>query len=583
MASVPGERRAGRGRAKRGETAPARVRATTRLVTLLLLVALSALFLGAQQEPPATTTPAAPPSPTVPIQASDGSPVMLHGKEIFRITQPLGAYTAAERAENTSRRLLRLAESPEATLPPVLAEEQEGLTVISCGDTRIVSITEADARAAGLDRLVYAQQLTETLSATLDEEHRQFSWRALAQGFAMALLATVALYFFFRLSRRALRSAVRGILRVKKKRIHDIRFQKTVLLTSSRISRVLVLLARVTWIFLLMLALYIYLPIVFRFFPYTRELSNQIIRYTLNPLRVLWEMFIAEIPNLFFIIVIAVLTYYAIRFARFLFHEVELGNIELPGFFPDWAMPTYKIVRLILLAFAVVIAYPYIPGSSSDAFKGISIFFGLLFSLGSTGIVANGVSGVILTYTRAFVIGDRVKIGETTGDVVEKTLLVTRLRTTKNVDVSVPNSILLSSQIINYSAVSREKGLILHTTVTIGYDVPWRTVHGLLIGAAIDTREVLENPKPFVLQTSLDDFYVSYELNAYTNNSKRMAAIYSDLHGHIQDKFNEAGVEIMSPHYRAARDGNQTTIPADYLPSTYRAPRFQMEQHRPEE
>ncbi|MCW5966019.1 MAG: mechanosensitive ion channel, partial [Bryobacterales bacterium] len=185
--------------------------------------------------------------------------------------------------------------------------------------------------------------------------------------------------------------------------------------------------------------------------------------------------------------------------------------------------------------------------------------------------------------TRAFVIGDRVKVGETTGDVVERTLLVTRLRTTKNVDVSVPNSMLLSNQIINYSAVAREKGLILHTTVTIGYDVPWRTVHSLLIGAALDTRDILENPKPFVLQTSLDDFYVSYELNAYTHNSKRIAAIYSDMHANIQDKFNEGGVEIMSPHYRAARDGNLTTIPAQYLPEDYRTPRFPVESHPPQE
>lgn len=540
----------------------------------MVLLAVLAALIWAPGQMPAQPAPADP-------ATGQSAPVVLHGRELFTIQQPLGAYSAAERARAISERLRVLAESTADELPPVVAEEVDGITVISCGDVRILSVTDADARSAGLERIAYAQELTEILGRILAEEQKQFSWRALLQGALMAVLATAALYVFYRLTRRGLRALIWGIFRLKEKHIHDIRFQKTVLVTSRRITRFLVLLARVAWVFLLLLALYVYLPIVFRFFPYTRELSNQIITYTLSPIRILWEMFLAEIPNLFFVIIIAVLTYYATRFARFLFREVESGNIELPGFYQDWAMPTYKIVRLMLVAFAVVVAYPYIPGSSSEAFKGITIFFGILFSLGSTSIVANGVSGVILTYTRAFVIGDRVKIGETTGDVVEKTLLVTRLRTPKNVDVSVPNSMLLSNQIINYSAVAREKGLILHTTVTIGYDVPWRTVHRLLVDAALATRDVLENPRPFVLQTSLDDFYVSYELNAYTNTPRRIAGIYSDIHANIQDKFNEAGVEIMSPHYRAARDGNQTTIPADYLPGDYQAPRFQIESRPP--
>ncbi len=544
-------------------------RASIRLLSVACLLAW-ALLLHAQPVPQVQEK-GPPPS---------GAAVTLHGKEIFRISEPLGAFSAAERASAISERLRVLSESLDDSLPPIVAEELDGITIISCGPTRILTVTDADARAVGTERLAYTAQLVELLGTILHEEQKQFTWRALLQGLALAILATLALYFFFRLTRRALRWLIRLLVRLKRTRIHDLRYQKTVLMSARRISRILVFAARAGWVFLMLLALYVYLPIVFRFFPYTRELSNQIIAYTLSPLRILWQAFLVEIPNLFFILVILVLTYYAIRFARFLFREVELGNIELPGFYTDWAMPTFKIVRVMLIAFAVVIAYPYIPGSGSEAFRGITIFFGVLFSLGSTGIVANVVSGVILTYTRAFVIGDRVKIGETTGDVVEKTMLVTRLRTVKNVDVSVPNSMLLSHQIVNYSSVAREKGLILHTTVTIGYDVPWRTVHQLLVSAALATRDLLENPKPFVLQTSLDDFYVSYELNAYTLSAKRMAGIYSELHANIQDKFNEAGVEIMSPHYRAARDGNLTTIPSQYLPEDYRPPSFQVDLKR---
>ncbi len=191
--------------------------------------------------------------------------------------------------------------------------------------------------------------------------------------------------------------------------------------------------------------------------------------------------------------------------------------------------------------------------------------------------MGNIVAGIVLTYTRAFLIGDRVQIANTIGDVIDKGLLVTRIRTIKNVEVAIPNSMVLSSHILNYSLQSQERGLILHTTVTIGYDTPWRLMHETLIKAAIATSDILQEPLPFVLQTSLDDFYVCYELNAYTNQPQEMAGIYSELHQNIQDECNEAGIEIMSPHYGALRDGNSSTIPSDHLPKEYQAPSFQVD------
>ncbi|TFH49653.1 MAG: mechanosensitive ion channel, partial [Methanothrix sp.] len=190
--------------------------------------------------------------------------------------------------------------------------------------------------------------------------------------------------------------------------------------------------------------------------------------------------------------------------------------------------------------------------------------------------IANIVAGVILTYMRAFKLGDRVKIADTIGDVVEKTLLVTRVRTIKNVDITVPNAMVLSSHIINYSSTAEDDGLILHTTITIGYDAPWRQVHELMIAAARATSNILETPAPFVLQTSLDDFYVSYQINAYTDKPSVMARTYSELHQNIQEKFNEGGVEIMPPHYATLRDGNMTTIPESYLPESYKQPPFRV-------
>lgn len=179
-------------------------------------------------------------------------------------------------------------------------------------------------------------------------------------------------------------------------------------------------------------------------------------------------------------------------------------------------------------------------------------------------------AGVVLTYTRAFKVGDRVKISDAVGDVVENNLLITRIRTIKNVDITVPNAMVLASHITNYSSSALEHGLILHTTVTIGYDAPWRQVHELLISAACATENILELPAPFVLQTSLDDFYVSYQINAFTNTPAVMARTYSVLHQNIQEKFNAAGVEIMSPHYSSLRDGSMITTPEPYLPEAYK-------------
>ena len=280
------------------------------------------------------------------------------------------------------------------------------------------------------------------------------------------------------------------------------------------------------------------------------------------------------LPKLFTIIVIVVVFKYVLKGTHFLKNELEEGNLSLPGFYADWANPTYQIIRVIIIAFMMVLIFPYLPGSDSPVFQGVSVFLGVLFTFGSSGSLSNIVAGLVLTYMRLFKIGDRVKIGEIIGDVIEKSLLVTRIRTIKNEIISIPNSTVMSSHTINYSSDTVDNGLILHTTVTIGYDVPWKDMHQALLNAADRTDLLMKEPKPFVLQTSLDDFYVSYQINAYTKEANKQATIYSELHQNIQDCCNEVGIEILSPHYRSARDGNMTTIPANYLDKDYKAPNF---------
>jgi small-conductance mechanosensitive channel len=273
-------------------------------------------------------------------------------------------------------------------------------------------------------------------------------------------------------------------------------------------------------------------------------------------------------------VVLLVIFRYILRFISYIKNEIENGELTVPGFYADWANPTYQIVRVLVLAFLLIVIFPYLPGSDSAVFKGVSVFVGVLFTFGSAGALGNIVSGVVMTYTRAFKLGDRVKIGEVTGDIIEKTLLVTRIRTIQNEIVSIPNSTVISNHTINYSSDARVNGLILHTSVTIGYDAPWRQVHQLLIDAALQTPMIEKEPVPYVYQTGLDDYYVSYRINAFTKEPNKQAAIYSLLHANIQDQFNQAGVEIMSPHYKAVRDGNAAAIPPDYLPKDYMPPGF---------
>lgn len=350
----------------------------------------------------------------------------------------------------------------------------------------------------------------------------------------------------------------------RRTRFNVVRFKQLELLTPDQITNFLVSLARYLQIGLNLVLGLVGLTFALSFFPGTQDFAFRVIDLLAELLvkagTVIWSF----VPNMLTLLMIAVITRYSLKLLSFFYNGFRKGRIRFPGLHPELAEPTYQLLRFFVVTLGLVAAYPYIPGSDSPVFRGITIFAGFLLSLGSTSLVTNIVSGVVLTYTRGLRIGDRVKIGQTTGDVVERTLLVTRVRTIKNVVITIPNGMVLNNEIINYSQPIAESELILHTTVTIGYDVPWRQVHHLLEQAALATRDILPAPAPFVLQTSLDDYYVSYELNACTHIPERMAAIYSELHQNIQDWFNEAGVEIMSPAFTAYRDGDEVTIPAHY-------------------
>ncbi len=296
-------------------------------------------------------------------------------------------------------------------------------------------------------------------------------------------------------------------------------------------------------------------------FNWSQQLAARLIVLIARALNYVWESFTGYLPNLITIIVILVVTRYLIRLIGSVFEGIRSRRIYLKNFYPEWADTSFGIIKLMIYALAAVIIFPYLPGSSSPAFQGISIFVGVLVSLGSTTAVSNVIAGVVLTYTRAFKVGDQVEVADTRGRVVERSTFVTRIQTLKNVIVSIPNSMVLNNNIINYSKNLGQTGLLVHTSITIGYDVPWQTVSQLLVSAARKTDKIVADPEPFVLQTSLEDNYVSYEVNGWTRSPEELPRIYSSLHANILDEFHGHQVEITSPHYRAMRDGGATTIP----------------------
>lgn len=444
------------------------------------------------------------------------------------------------------------------------------------GDLIIMSVTDQDAKTAGMTREALAGNYSSRIRDAILAYQHAYSLKTLLLGGVYALVSTFILFLVLRMLGVFFRKLYAQLEHWRGSLIPSLRIQKFEILPADRIADLLIGFAKLVRLAVVLLLLYFYASLVLGYFPWTRNYAHVLLGYILSPLLVMGRTFVSYLPNLFFIAVTILVSYYVTRFVRIFFAEVGKGTVTLPNFYREWAEPTYKIARVLIFAMTAIVVFPYLPGSKSPAFQGITIFLGVLFSLGSSSAIANIVAGVILTYMRAFNIGDRVKIADTMGDVVEKTLLITRVRTIKNVDVTIANSMVLSSHIINFSASAKQEGLILHTSVTIGYDAPWRTVHELLIAAALDCELILKEPRPFVLQTALDDFYVHYEINAFTAKPQEMTTIYSSLHERIQDKFNEAGVEIMSSHYSNVRDGNRTTIPDQYLPQNYVSPSFNL-------
>jgi small-conductance mechanosensitive channel len=505
-------------------------------------------------------------------EPSPTADVKVYGQVVFSLQTGVGSFTPSERAQAVNQRLAEILKSSPANLKTDVKESDAGLLIL-IRDQPIISVTEKDALAMKLPAKDLAAKWAAALDVGLQHgtsaRDRATFWSRFLVTIAVALGTFLSMFLLLR-SRGWLVHA----LETNRQRIPRIRFRGLEIVSARTIFRILRQVLAGLYILCLLALFTGALLLVFSQFPYTRGYAGQVWLWIWNPLLRIAAGIVGYLPNLFYILVIGLVANMMIRALGFIFEQTERGTISLePWIHRDVAKPTGQILKAIIIVVSLFFIGPLIPGTGSSAAQGISVIIGLMVSFGSTSTVGNIIAGVVLTYMRPFNLGQRVKLGETVGDVIEKGFLYTKVLTIKNEEVIVPSLQALGGPLTNYSARAEKGGLILHTTVTIGYDTAWRQIHKLLLEAANNTARVLSDPRPFVLQTSLNDWYVSYQLNVYTDQANKMATIYAELHQNIQDTFNQAGVEIMSPHYFQLRDGNATTIPAEYL-KNYEPPRF---------
>jgi small-conductance mechanosensitive channel len=478
--------------------------------------------------------------------------VMIDGEPLFNVAGT-STYPAKRRAKEIAQRIKKLAQDKSFDPSTLEIRKEDNIVGFYADDEMVLAILPKDLEVEGIlvertdlvARKYHLMRIREAIrnyrAERTSENLTKNGLRALVRTAALVLLVFAVIWIFRKLDQ---------LLEKRfKRRIEELEAKSQRILRAQQVWSALKVALRVTRTLLLLLLIYVFLNFVLSLFPWTRHIANILLGYIISPLKIIGEGFVDYLPSLFFLIVLFLLIRYLLRMTKAFFAGIETGRVKLPGFEAEWSWPTYRIVRILVIVMGLVIAYPHIPGSQSEAFKGISLLIGVLLSLGSSSLISNVMAGYTMTYRRAFKVGDRVKIGDYVGEIMEIRLLVTHMRSLKNEEIVIPNSTILNGEITNFSTMAADKGVILHTTVGIGYEVPWRQVEAMLLIAADRTAGVLKTPEPFVLQTSLTDFAVTYELNAYCSEAPKMAQTYTDLHRNIQDVFNENNVQIMTPNY----------------------------------
>lgn len=496
---------------------------------------------------------------------TSGVPVVVEGDTLYYLFAKRGGHTPQQRAEMNAEAITELGKRFNLQPDSVYLESSDIVTDLMYGNKVLSSFTDQDGLWEGCSRDQLAAAKRKVIVDKLKVMKDEHSLWQLGKRILYFILVIIGQYLLFKLTTWLFNKLKVRIQRLKDTKLKPISIQEYELLDTQKQVNLLVFLANLLRYAVMLLQLILTVPLLFSIFPQTKDLAYKLFSYIWDPIKSIFLGIVEYVPNLFTIFVIWLAVKYLVRLVHYLASEIQSERLKIGGFYADWAMPTFHIVRFLLYAFMIAMIYPYLPGSKSGVFQGISVFVGLIVSLGSSTVIGNIIAGLVITYMRPFKLGDRIKLNDTTGNVIEKTPLVTRIRTPKNEVVTIPNSFIMSSHTVNFSQSARDYGLIIHSEVSVGYDIPWRKTHQLLVEAALNTPGVVDDPRPFVLETSLQDYYPVYQVNAYIKDANQLAQVYSDLHQNIQDRFNEEGIEIMSPHYIATRDGSETTIPKDDL------------------
>jgi len=490
-----------------------------------------------------------------------GVPVAPFDSTLFYIYTNVGSYSASYRANVIQQRILALTEDfhfhPDSIF---INEDDNGLTLM-WRDQMIMAVNDNDAIWMNTDKKTLAEDYLSKIQASIVKYRTENSLKAMVVNFSMAALILLFLALIVYGINKLFGFIKQKILRNRASKLKGIFIRSYELVSGKQISYVLLSVTNVVKWITILIVVYLALPLLFNLFPATEGYAPILIDYFVHPLRKIGAAVVNSLPNFITILIIIIIFKYLLRLLAYFANEIHNGALTITGFYKEWANPTYQILKVLLLAFMLIVIFPYLPGSESPIFKGVSVFIGVLFTFGSTGAISNIIAGLVLTYMRSFSVGDRIKIGEVTGDVIEKSLLVTRIRTNKNEIISIPNSAVMNSHTINYSIDEVGNGLIIYAEVAINYDVPWQKVHELGIKAALNVEYLEKTPSPFVLQVSLNEFDVTYQINAYTKKTNLYAVIYSELNKQILDVFHEEGIELITTHFSAWRDGSDIQIP----------------------
>lgn len=483
-------------------------------------------------------------------KVTPGVPLIIEGDTLLYIYTSLGGDDPAHRVESVARKVTQIGKSLKLTTDSMHIFISEYTDDVMCGEVVIISVSDLDGLWNGMSRRDLAEEYLRILSAEIERLHADYGLKAKLTGLGWAVFLIVVQVLFFMLTARFIRYLRHLIVEGGDGRMKPLVIKGYELMNIHQEKRILLFLTRVLQVFLILLQLFISLPLLFSIFPETEKFTWNMINYVWSPLRDMVVSIVRYFPNLVKIVVIVYVVRWVLKGLRHLSNEIAAERLKIDRFYQDWARPTYQIVRIFIIAFTLVVIWPWLPGSESGIFKGVSIFVAALFSLGSTTTIGNLISGIIITYMRPFLVGDFVRIGDQEGEVVEENAFVTRLRDIKGNLVTVPNNSILSQQTVNYTAAARDgKGSIVHSSFTFTYHVPRETVEAYLLEGAARCKLLEKNPKPFVLYTALEDFYTQYEINGYTKETARLFAVYSELHRNIIDVFHEHNLDPTSSHF----------------------------------